>query len=201
MYKKLIFLLFVISTFLFFVQLSQAMSMCGPDLMGRSGGMDNRGMAQQIDVSRQPQQPVRNTDEWFFTGMKDELNLSESQIKGIEGIRREYENEKARKGLTIGSIEGELAALQAKRNPDIGEIKTKLDEVENLRKETRLDYIRSVEQAKKLMTDEQIDMLSKNGKNSSVPVEGEMERGSMSRDNTTRGHDGMGSHGGMTGGY
>ena len=199
MRRKIVFLLVLISSIVFFTLPVQAM-MCWDDMMGWFGGGHKRGGEQQRDANQQSQQPGRSANEGFYLDLKDELNLSESQIKGLDEIGKEYENEKAKKASSINKIERELAMLQTKRDVDMDVIKKKVDEVENLRKEMRLDYIKSVERAKKLLTDEQLNSLSRISKGDAAKMEQGVDRGSMSekkQEGTTIEHGGMDSHGGM----
>ncbi|OGL40803.1 MAG: hypothetical protein A3C43_00590 [Candidatus Schekmanbacteria bacterium RIFCSPHIGHO2_02_FULL_38_11] len=200
MRRKIVFLLFLISSIVIFSVPVKAM-MCG-DMMGWFGGKGHKhGGETPKEVSPQYQQPGGNVEGGFYLDLREELNLSEFQIKALDEIGKEYENERAKKALSTDKLERELAMLQMQKGADMEEIKKKVDEMENLRKEIRWDYIKSVERAKKLLTDEQLDRLSKISKGDALKTEQEIDRGSMSRDNNTMGRDGMGSHGGMMGGH
>lgn len=197
MYKKIVFLLVLIPSIVIFTLPAQAM-MCWDDMVGMFGGKNH--MNNEETQKQAYQKPMGSLEGRFYVDLKDELALTNAQVKALDELGREYENKKSKKVSTVDKRESELAMLQTKRNVDMDEIKKKVDEIENLRKEMRLNYVNTNEQAKKLLTDEQLDRLSKISKGDAAKMEQGVDRGSMSekkQEGTTMEHGGMGSHGGM----
>ena len=195
MYKKLFFLLFVISGIVIFTFPVQAM-MCWDDMMGWFGGGKGHKQGEEMQKGTYSK-PNESLEGRFYVDLKDELDLTNVQVKALDEIGREYESKKAKKVSTIDKIEGELVVLQAKRNPDMEEIKKRVDETENLRKEIRWNYIKSVEKAKKLLTNEQLDRLSRIGKENTKKIEKNSHGEGTSHGNTATKHEGMVGQGGM----
>jgi len=193
MNKKVVFLLFVISSIVIFIQPIQAM-MCWDDMMGWFGGKGHKhgGETQKEEEVYQPQR--ENLEGKFYVDLKNELDLTNSQVKALDELGKEYEKEKVKKASNVDKMEKELAMLQTKRDADMDEIKKKIDEIENLRKEMRWDYVNAVERAKKLLTDEQLDRLSRIGKGNAKKIEKNEHGEGTSHEDTTTGHEGMGGH-------
>src|SRR3990172_2838953 len=123
MCRKIVFLLVFILTILFFTLPVQAM-MCGDDMMGWFGGGKGHNQSGEMQKGTYSK-PIGSSEGRFYVNLRDELDLTNAQVKALDEIGREYESKKAKKVSTIDRIEGELVVLQAKRNPDMEEIKKK----------------------------------------------------------------------------
>ncbi len=87
--------------------------------------------------------------------------------------------------------------MEIQKKINMNEIKKTVDEIEKLRKEIRLNYINTNEQAKKLLTDEQLDKLSKISSYDSENIErGKQGRDARHEDSTTE-HEKSGAHDSM----
>ena len=186
------FLVFAISIGLIFATPVQAM-MCWDDMMGWFGGKKHAEAMPKEGYQKQDE----NLKGRFYVDLKDELDLTNAQIDALNELGREYENERAKKASNIDNMEREFAMLQTQKDADMDEIKKRVDEIENLRKEIRWNYIKSVEKAKKLLTNEQLDRLSRIGKENTKKIEKNSHGEGTSHGNTATKHEGMVGQGGM----
>jgi len=128
----------------------------GSSGMGSGRGESNNDNMQYYSQSRQNQ----NNTESFFTDLQYDLNLSEKQMKALNEIRADYQKEKIRKEAAIYKIDEYISATETRKDVNMGEVKKKVDEMEKLQKDLKWEYIETVEKAKKVLTDEQINLLS-----------------------------------------
>ncbi|MBI5376879.1 MAG: hypothetical protein HZA77_15715 [Candidatus Schekmanbacteria bacterium] len=138
---------------------ANAMSCWSGSGMGSGRGEsynDNMRNMQNYSQSRKSQ----SNTESFFTDLQYELNLSEKQMKALNEIRAEYEKEKSSKESDIYKIDESLNDMETRKDVNMSEVKKKVDELERLQKDLKWEYIETVEKAKKVLTDEQINLLS-----------------------------------------
>jgi Spy/CpxP family protein refolding chaperone len=96
----------------------------------------------------------------FFTDHPQHIALSTEQQNSLNKMKEQAELAKASAERNIEKAEQELWTLTAADQPDIGKIDAKVREIEKLRADERLAFIRSVGEAAKLLTADQRKMLT-----------------------------------------
>jgi len=86
---------------------------------------------------------------------REELGLTPDQVQSLERLRAEFQREAIRREADLRVGETELAALLDADPVDLGQVETKLREIERLRADLRLARIRTIEQGKAQLTPEQ----------------------------------------------
>jgi len=96
----------------------------------------------------------------FFTDHPQHITLSTEQQNALNKIKEQAELAKTSAERNIDKAEQELWTLTAADQPDTGKIEVKVREIEKLRSDERLAFIRSVGEAAKLLTADQRKMLT-----------------------------------------
>ena len=95
----------------------------------------------------------------FFLDYADKLGLSVEQRSGLNAIKQRALSAQATTQRKIAEAEEALWTLTAAEQPDAAAIETKVREIEKLRSDQRLTFIRAVGDAGKLLTAEQQKMV------------------------------------------
>ena len=95
----------------------------------------------------------------FFLDHAQHLTLSTEQQKRLNQIKEEAALNKASAGRKVQEAEQQLWKSTASDQPNPAEIETKVREVEKLRADQRLVFIRTVGEAAKVLTEEQTKIL------------------------------------------
>lgn len=90
---------------------------------------------------------------------RDELSLSLQQVQDLESLRDRYQREVIRYEADIPIAEMDLQTLLKRDTVDLEQVKAKLQEIEHLKTEIRLARIRTIEEAKVLLSPEQYQKL------------------------------------------
>ena len=91
----------------------------------------------------------------FFLNHAAHITLTIQQQSTLNAIKEKAVSEKAGTQLKIDAAEQELWVLTASDQPDVAKIEAKLQEVDKLRGDQRLAFIRAVGEAAKVLTDGQ----------------------------------------------
>ena len=91
----------------------------------------------------------------FFLDHAEHISLTVSQQAALNTVKEKALLAKAANQRKVDTAEQELWALTALDQPDANKIEAKILEVEKLRGDERLDFIRAVGEAAKLLTDGQ----------------------------------------------
>ena len=95
----------------------------------------------------------------FFLDYADKLGLSVEQKSGLNAIKQRALSAQATTQRKIAEAEEALWTLTAAEQPDAAAIESKVREIEKLRSEQRLTFIRAVGDAGKLLTADQQKMV------------------------------------------
>jgi Spy/CpxP family protein refolding chaperone len=95
----------------------------------------------------------------FFLDHADHIKLSPDQQTSLSRLKEQALGAKAQSDHQIERAEEELGQLTSSDQPDAGKIEQKVREIEKLRSEQRLAFIRAVGDAAKLLTDDQRKIL------------------------------------------
>lgn len=90
---------------------------------------------------------------------RDELNLSNDQVRNLERLRSDFEREAVKNEADLRMAELDLAEVLRNEPLDLKKVEAKIREIEKLRAELRLARIRAIEQGKGILTGEQRDRL------------------------------------------
>jgi hypothetical protein len=91
----------------------------------------------------------------FFLDHAQHLTLSTEQQKRLNQIKEQALLDKASANRKIQEAEQQLWKSSAADRPDAEEIETKVRQVEKLRADQRIGFIRAVDQAARVLTEEQ----------------------------------------------
>lgn len=91
----------------------------------------------------------------FFLDHNETIRLTPAQQKTLDGIKTKSISSQGVAHGTIDQAEQELWALTGSDQPDAMAIETKIREIERLKGDRRIAFIRSVGEAARLLTDEQ----------------------------------------------
>jgi Spy/CpxP family protein refolding chaperone len=91
----------------------------------------------------------------FFLDHPEHVTLTTKQQTALNGLKEKALLEKSTFQRKIEEAEQELWTLTASDQPDAAKIEAKVREVEKLRGDQRLAFIRAVGEAAKVLTDEQ----------------------------------------------
>lgn len=131
--------------------------MMGPGMMqpGMTGqqrmmgpGMMHSGMWQQRMMGR-----WRAPD--FFLRLKEQLRLTEEQIRTLSSVRFSYLKEAVTRRAAVSVAELELRELVAADKWDVAQTEAKIKEIGSLRTEWRISRMKALAKAREALTDEQ----------------------------------------------
>ncbi len=91
----------------------------------------------------------------FFLDHPDHIKLTTKQLATLNGLKEKALLEKSSSQRKIDEAEQELWTLTASDKPDATKIDAKVRDIEKLRGDQRLPFIRSVGEAAQVLTDEQ----------------------------------------------
>lgn len=91
----------------------------------------------------------------FMLRHREDLDLSDEQVRRLEGLRRDFEREAIRRGADLRVAEMDVAALLDADPVDLRQVEAKVREIERLRADLRMARIRTIEQGKAQLTPEQ----------------------------------------------
>lgn len=91
----------------------------------------------------------------FFLDYADKIGLSVEQKTALNAIKQRTLTEQSASGRRVAEAEQALWALTADEQPDMAAIDGKVREIEKLKSDQRLAFIRSVGEAAKLLTADQ----------------------------------------------
>lgn len=129
-------------------QESPGSQMMGPGMTGSGHGM--RGFPQAL-----AERPLIT----FMLEHKKELSLSADQIRSLEAIRSDFQQEAIQRIREIDSAEAELDRLLKQDQVDLTTVEATVRNIEGLRAALRLDRIKAISQGKSLLSLEQQDKL------------------------------------------
>jgi Heavy-metal resistance len=86
---------------------------------------------------------------------RDYLGLSPEQVKKLEQLRDNFQRQSIRNDADVRIIEVDVAALLDNPTVDVAKVETKIREAEKLRADLRVARVRTIEQAKTVLTAEQ----------------------------------------------
>lgn len=139
------------------------MDMMGMMGKGSMGGMGAKGMKMKM-ASALPGFPgashiyhIGATD--FFLDHPEHITLTTEQQTKLNKAKQKALLDKSKAQRKIDEAEQALWELTGADEPDAAQIQTKVQEIEKLRGEQRLAFIRSVGEAAKVLTDEQRKVL------------------------------------------
>ncbi|OGQ72092.1 MAG: hypothetical protein A3G94_03865 [Deltaproteobacteria bacterium RIFCSPLOWO2_12_FULL_60_16] len=122
--------------------------MMGPGMMGSGRGM--RGF------------PQASADRPLITFMlenKQDLSLSAEQVRSLEVIRSEFQQEAGPRITELQAAEQELDGLLRQTPLDLSKVEATLRKIEGITVALRLDRIKAIDQGRALLTREQQDRL------------------------------------------
>lgn len=90
---------------------------------------------------------------------REELSLSSDQVKNLERLRTAFEREAVKKQADLRVAELDLSEILKAESVDVKNAEAKVREVERLRADIRVARIRTIEQAKAVLSPEQRDKL------------------------------------------
>ena len=134
------------------------MEMAG--MMGMMGGMSGKGGSSMAMPSALPGFPGASHlyhigATGFFLDHPQHITLSTAQQKALNQIKERAALEKSSADRQVQEAEQQLWKLTAADQPDAPQIETKVRDVEKLRSDERLGFIRAVGEAAKALTEEQ----------------------------------------------
>lgn len=86
---------------------------------------------------------------------REELGLAPGQVQSLERLRADFQREAIRREADLRIAETELEALLDADVTDLGQVEAKLRAIGQLQADLRLARIRTIEQAKGLLTQDQ----------------------------------------------
>ena len=125
--------------------------MMGPEMMQQrmmGPGMMHSGMWQQRMMGR-----WRAPD--FFLRLKEQLRLTEEQIRTLSSVRFSYLKEAVTRRATVSVAELELRELTSADKWDVAQAEAKIKEIGSLRTEWRINRMKALAKAREVLTDEQ----------------------------------------------
>jgi Spy/CpxP family protein refolding chaperone len=136
------------------------MGMMGMGSMGQGGMKGMKGIAKMQKTAALPGFPGASHmyhigATGFFLDHPDHIKLTTKQQTTLNGLKEKALLEKSTSQRRIDEAEQGLWTLTASDQPDAAKIEAKVREIEKLRGDQRLAFIRSVGEAAKVLTDEQ----------------------------------------------
>ena len=90
---------------------------------------------------------------------RDDLDLSIEQVRNLERLRNEFEREAIRREADLRVAEMDLSSLLESDSVDLKKTETKVREIERLRADLRFARIRTIDQGKEALSQEQREKL------------------------------------------
>lgn len=139
------------------------MNMMGTEkmkMMGRMGGMKGMNMSSALPGFPGASHLYHVGATGFFLDHPEHITLSTEQQLALNRVKEQAELKQASLERKVEETEQELWVLTSSDQPDAGKIETKIREIEKLRGDQRLAFIRSVGEAAKVLTEDQIKTLT-----------------------------------------
>lgn len=95
----------------------------------------------------------------FILEHKQELSLSAEQVRSLEAIRSDFQQEAAQRVGEIEAIEAELDGLLRQAPVDLAKVEATLRKIEAQRAALRLDRIKAIDRGRALLSSEQENKL------------------------------------------
>lgn len=95
----------------------------------------------------------------FILEQKQELGLSSDQVRSLEAIRSEFQQEAGQRITELEAAEQELEGLLRQTPLDLAKVEATLRKIEGIRVALRLDRIKAIDQGRALLSREQQDRL------------------------------------------
>jgi LTXXQ motif family protein len=95
----------------------------------------------------------------YMLSHREELKLSPEQVRKLEDVRNDFERGARKNDEDLRRADKELEDLQKSDSVDLKQAEAKVREVERLRADQRIARIRTVEQGKSILTQEQRERL------------------------------------------
>ena len=95
----------------------------------------------------------------FMLEHKQDLSLSAEQVRSLEVIRSDFQQEAAQRITEIDSAEGELAGLLKLAPVDLAKVESTLRKIEVLRVTLCIDRIKAIDQGRALLSTDQENRL------------------------------------------
>jgi Spy/CpxP family protein refolding chaperone len=139
------------------------MGMMKHQMMG-SGGMKRGQMATVLAHAAVPGIPGASHlfhigARGFFLNHAEHLDLSDEQKQQLNRIRERAVLERARHRAEIRSMELDVWQVTGLDKPNMSDIEAKIRSVEKARSDTRLNYLREIERAVNVLTEQQRTLL------------------------------------------
>jgi Spy/CpxP family protein refolding chaperone len=136
--------------------------MMGMGAMGKAkcGSMGNMGMATTLPGFPGASHLYHIGAEGFFLNHDEHITLSTNQQKKLNQLKQKALLDGSSYERKIEEAEQQLWELTAADAPDAAAIEAKVREIEKLKGEQRLAFIRSVGEAAKVLTDDQRQVLA-----------------------------------------
>jgi len=106
--------------------------------------------------------PRASADRPLITLMLDhqqELGLTTDQVRSLEAIRSDFQQEAIQRIAEVDSAEAELDSLLKQGQVDLTKVEASVRKIEGLRAALRLDRIKAISQGKSLLSSEQQERL------------------------------------------
>ncbi len=106
--------------------------------------------------------PQASADRPLITLMldhKQEMGLTTDQVRSLEAIRSDFQQEAIQRIAEIDSAEAELDSLLKQSQLDLTKVEATVRKIEGLRAALRLDRIMAISQGKSLLSSEQQERL------------------------------------------
>ncbi len=94
-------------------------------------------------------------EESFYLELKEEIGLSEEQVKSLQSIQSAYQMGRIKTDAEIQIAESELNELLEKDDVELSQMEAKIRAIEALRAQQRIDRIKSLKAAGQLLTEAQ----------------------------------------------
>ena len=127
----------------------------GMDMMGTMGGMQGMNPPSALPGFPGASHLYHIGATGFFLDHPEHITLTTEQETALNKAKEQAALAKNTADRQVGQAEQELWELTSSDQPDIAKIEAKVREIEKLRGDARIAFIRSVGEASKLLTDEQ----------------------------------------------
>ncbi len=121
------------------------------ELAGHIRGLEERWQAYSMGSEPAGERPLIS----IMLSHRQELGLSAAQVRELERLRAEFQREAIKRDADQRVAELDLAALLQADPVDLAKVEAKVHEIERLRAEMRLARIRTIEQGKAQLTQDQ----------------------------------------------
>lgn len=140
-------------------------------MMGKSmGNSDAPSSAEGLPGSPGDQHLYHVGAQDFFLNLKERILLTEDQISQLNQIENQNLESKNKSQAALDQAEENLWFLTSSDRPDMAKIESKIREIEKIKSDERLDFIRSVGKATQVLNDAQRRSAVRSSKYNSKPT-------------------------------